>query len=109
MGLNCCVSTEMPEKLESDVDSRAAEAGAPETFFCPISFHLFRDPVLLPTGQTYERCAIERWLSQGTPSCPVTGVLMQQPVTITPNVALRRAIEDWAENNAPFLLVCAHW
>lgn len=96
--------SEMPEKLESDVDSRAAEAGAPETFFCPISFHLFRDPVLLPTGQTYERCAIERWLSQGTPSCPVTGVLMQQPVTITPNVALRRAIEDWAENNAPFLL-----
>lgn len=93
-----------PEKYGRDIDSAAAEAGAPETFFCPISFHLFRDPVLLPTGQTYERCAIEQWLSQGNPTCPVTGVLMKQPVAVTPNVALRRAIEDWAEKNAPFLL-----
>ena len=35
-----------------DLDVRAAEAGAPATFFCPISFKCFRDPVLLPTGQT---------------------------------------------------------
>ena len=28
------------------------EAGAPEGFFCPISLKLFRDPVMLPTGQT---------------------------------------------------------
>ena len=37
----------------NDLDVRAAEAGAPATFFCPISFKCFRDPVLLPTGQTY--------------------------------------------------------
>lgn len=43
-----------PEGPDSnDLDVRAAEAGAPATFFCPISFKCFRDPVLLPTGQTY--------------------------------------------------------
>lgn len=94
----------MPNKCPDDIDAAAAEAGAPETFFCPISFHFFRDPVLLPTGQTYERWAIEQWLSQGTPTCPVTGVMMKQPVPVTPNVALRRAIEDWGEKNAPWLL-----
>lgn len=55
-----------PEELQSewvhyeagtggdDVDAAASQLGAPETFFCPISYHLFRDPVLLQTGQTYD-------------------------------------------------------
>lgn len=39
---------------EDDVDAVADQLGAPETFFCPISRHLFRDPVfLMETGQTY--------------------------------------------------------
>ena len=43
-----------PEGPDSnDLDVRAADAGAPATFFCPISFKCFRDPVLLPTGQSY--------------------------------------------------------
>lgn len=40
---------------KSDLDTAAMEAGAPEGFFCPISLKLFRDPVMLPTGQT---CAL---------------------------------------------------
>ena len=35
-----------------DIDAIATQLGAPETYFCPVSFHLFRDPVLLQTGQT---------------------------------------------------------
>ena len=35
-----------------DLDTAAELAGAPSNFFCPISMHLFRDPVVLPTGQT---------------------------------------------------------
>ena len=34
------------------MDAAALEAGAPDAFFCPISFRLFRDPVMLATGQT---------------------------------------------------------
>jgi hypothetical protein len=40
---------------KGDMDSAALEAGAPEAFFCPISFKLLRDPVMLPTGQTCAR------------------------------------------------------
>ena len=37
---------------KGDLDTAAMEAGAPEGFFCPISLKLFRDPVMLSTGQT---------------------------------------------------------
>ena len=37
---------------KGDLDTAAMEVGAPEGFFCPISLKLFRDPVMLPTGQT---------------------------------------------------------
>lgn len=37
---------------KGDLDTAALEAGAPEAFFCPISFKMFRDPVMLSTGQT---------------------------------------------------------
>jgi len=87
-----------------DIEAAAVQLGAPQTFFCPISYHLFRDPVLLPTGQTYERQPIERWLAQGRPTCPTTGVLLQEPVSVTPNVTLRKAIEEWAEKHAPWML-----
>ncbi|GMH39540.1 hypothetical protein BSKO_07438 [Bryopsis sp. KO-2023] len=87
-----------------DIDTVAHKLGAPDTFFCPVSFHLMRDPVLISTGQTYERRAIIKWLAQGTATCPITGVSLSAPVPLTPNVALRKAIEDWSERNAPWML-----
>lgn len=39
---------------EGDLDSRAAAAGAPKHFFCPISLQIMRDPVVVAaTGQTW--------------------------------------------------------
>ena len=38
--------------LAQDMSFPPAEAGAPATFYCPISFRVLRDPVMLPTGQT---------------------------------------------------------
>ena len=49
------------------------EAGAPEGFFCPISLKLFRDPVMLPTGQT---CAL--------PSPPHSTLLVSDPLPASP-------------------------
>ncbi|CAL8467415.1 g6953 [Coccomyxa elongata] len=89
---------------KGDLDTAALEAGAPEAFFCPISFKIFRDPVMLSTGQTYERRYIERWLSGGSSTCPATGTVLAAPVTLTPNVALRKSIEVWAEKHAKWLL-----
>lgn len=53
----------------------------------------------------YERRYIERWLQQGNLRCPATGQRLARPVALTPNGTLRRAIEEWAEKNAPWMLV----
>ena len=53
----------------------------------------------------YERRYIERWLAGGSASCPCTGTSLTPPVPLTPNVALRKSIEVWAEKHARWLLV----
>ena len=63
-------------------------------FVCPISLHLMRDPVTLPTGITYDRDGIERWLlTAGT--CPLTKQPVPPDCDPTPNHALRRLIQSW--------------
>ena len=56
------------------------------------------DPVILATGHTYDRSSIERWLDQGHKTCPVTGMRLRH-LELTPNFALRSAIQDWAQQN----------
>lgn len=46
-------STDLHSHHGGDKDSSADKLGAPEAYFCPISMHLMRDPVLITTGQTY--------------------------------------------------------
>lgn len=53
----------------------------------------------------YERRYIERWLAQGNLRCPATGQRMTRPIALTPNVTLRKSIEEWAEKNAAWMLV----
>ena len=52
-----------------------------------------RDPVIGPDGYTYERGAIETWLSSNAIS-PMTRQRMTT-TTLTPNLALRHTIEDF--------------
>lgn len=48
----------------------------PPDLVCPITFHLFRDPVINAAGQVYERAAIEQHLAlKGTD--PISGVVIQ--------------------------------
>ncbi|KVH94624.1 U-box domain-containing protein 13-like isoform X1 [Cynara cardunculus var. scolymus] len=70
----------------------------PDDFRCPISLELMKDPVIVSTGQTYERSCIEKWLAAGHGTCPKT----QQNLTSTaliPNYVLRSLIAQWCENN----------
>ena len=60
---------------------------------CPITQELLRDPVIGPDGYTYERVAIETWLSSNAIS-PMTRQRMTT-TTLTPNLALRHTIEDF--------------
>ncbi|PHU16110.1 U-box domain-containing protein 13 [Capsicum chinense] len=70
----------------------------PDDFRCPISLELMKDPVIVSSGQTYERSSIEKWLEAGHSTCPKT----QQVLTsnaITPNYVLRSLIAQWCEVN----------
>ncbi|MFS7934594.1 putative U box domain, armadillo-like helical, Zinc finger, RING/FYVE/PHD-type [Helianthus anomalus] len=70
----------------------------PDDFRCPISLELMKDPVIVSTGQTYERSCIEKWLEAGHRTCPKT----QQNLTSTaliPNYVLRSLIAQWCETN----------
>jgi serine/threonine protein kinase len=57
------------------------------------------DPVVCADGQTYERHAIEGWFARGRMTSPSTGAALPD-TTLTPNIGLRNAIEEWQENHA---------
>lgn len=66
----------------------------PAHFLCPISLDLMKDPVTLPSGITYDRENIERWIESGDRTCPVTNQALGSFEQI-PNHAIRRMIQDW--------------
>lgn len=65
-------------------------------FRCPISLDLFKDPVTLCTGQTYERSSIEKWFASGNLTCPVTMQKLHDP-SFVPNNTLRHLISQWLQ------------
>lgn len=82
------------------------ELPVPPEFRCPISLELMRDPVVGPTGITYDRAGIEAWLlaagagktAAASSTCPVTkGDLRADD--LVPNHALRRVIQAWCVAN----------
>ncbi|PNT70362.1 hypothetical protein BRADI_2g10920v3 [Brachypodium distachyon] len=72
----------------------------PPQFVCPISLTRMQDPVTAPSGITYDRGAIERWLAAGHDTCPVTGRGPLSLADLTPNLTLRRLILSWPNPNS---------
>ncbi|KAE8039039.1 hypothetical protein FH972_011487 [Carpinus fangiana] len=70
----------------------------PDDFRCPISLELMKDPVIVSTGQTYERTCIEKWLDAGHRTCPKTQQTLSS-TALTPNYVLRSLIAQWCEAN----------
>ncbi|KAH9323755.1 hypothetical protein KI387_018394 [Taxus chinensis] len=68
-----------------------------QSFICPITKDVMRDPVQIASGQTYERAAIERWFDEGHTRCP-TGVELKN-CKMKPNFALKQSIAEWRERN----------
>ncbi|KAF7150264.1 hypothetical protein RHSIM_Rhsim02G0148300 [Rhododendron simsii] len=66
----------------------------PKDFCCPISLDLMMDPVIISTGQTYDRAPISRWIDEGHYTCPKTGQMLVH-ARIVPNRALRNLIMQW--------------
>lgn len=72
---------------------------APKDFVCPITTHVFDDPVTLETGQTYERRAIQEWLDRGNSNCPITRQNLHSSQLPKTNYVLKRLIASWREHN----------
>ncbi|KAJ0806262.1 putative transcription factor C2H2 family [Helianthus annuus] len=71
----------------------------PPFFVCPISLELMKDPVTLPTGITYDRDSIEKWLyTKKNNTCPVTKQVLTD-LDLTPNHTVRRLIQSWCTLN----------
>ncbi|KAI3462372.1 hypothetical protein Pfo_019035 [Paulownia fortunei] len=84
---------------------KGAEMIIPPLFRCPISLDLFKDPVTLCTGQTYDRSCIEKWLAAGNLTCPVTMQKLHDS-SMVPNHTLRHLIDEWLHSNSKIETDC---
>lgn len=74
------------------------KVSVPEHFLCPISSEIMKEPVVLATGETYDRPFIQAWLNAGNRTCPKTQQVLLH-CFLTPNHSLSRMISDWCESN----------
>ncbi|CAA2972508.1 U-box domain-containing 4-like [Olea europaea subsp. europaea] len=70
----------------------------PAYFFCPLSLELMVDPVIIASGQTYERAFIQKWIDLGFTVCPKTRQALSH-TTLTPNNTVKGVIANWHESN----------
>jgi hypothetical protein len=69
-----------------------------EELRCPISLQLMYDPVVIASGQTYERACIEKWFDSGNTTCPKTRKQLPH-LSMTPNYCIKGLIASWCEQN----------
>ncbi|XP_073140116.1 U-box domain-containing protein 44-like [Henckelia pumila] len=74
-----------------------------DSFICPLTKQVMRNPVTLENGQTFEREAIEKWfteckISGRRPVCPLT-LRELRSTELNPSIALRNTIEEWNARN----------
>ncbi|PIA63746.1 hypothetical protein AQUCO_00201232v1 [Aquilegia coerulea] len=96
-GADSIKAAELADKNGDDT-KKSDSVTIPDDFRCPISLELMRDPVIVATGQTYERSCIQRWIDCGNKTCPKT---QQQLLnfSLTPNYVLRSLISQWCEKH----------
>lgn len=71
--------------------------GVPMNFLCPITHEVMEEPVIIETGHTYEKSAIEYWLKENT-TCPLTGLEVKSK-KLQSNYYLKSSIDEWKVKN----------
>jgi len=74
--------------------SRQFRPIVPDHYICPITQELMTDPVIVASGHTFERRAIEEWLKDGNDINPLTGDKLCS-TEIKPNYALQNALDEY--------------
>ncbi|KAF0977369.1 hypothetical protein FDP41_003361 [Naegleria fowleri] len=84
-------------QLESFFDQNIhppKELEVPDVLCCKITFTIMRDPVVTPSGISYERSAILKHLKDNGLFDPVTRTPLS-PEQLYPNLTLKEIIDDW--------------
>jgi hypothetical protein len=68
-----------------------------DNFICPITMEIMKDPVICSDGHTYERSAIETWLSTKSHS-PITRAIIPNN-SLIPNIVLRNIIQEFEKDH----------
>jgi hypothetical protein len=98
----CVLFEPLTPGSDSKTKKLASDANIPADFRCPISLDLMRDPVVMATGQTYDRESIALWIESGHNTCPKTGQALVH-TSLIPNQALKNLIAMWCrELKIPF-------
>ncbi|XP_057509885.1 U-box domain-containing protein 3-like [Actinidia eriantha] len=70
----------------------------PSYFRCPLSLELMLDPVIVASGQTYDRASIQKWLDNRLYICPKTRQMLSH-TNLIPNYTVKALIANWCEQN----------
>ena len=70
----------------------------PSAYICPLTLEIMTDPLMDRTGRSFERTAIVEWLTNKSPTCPMT----RRPMKVTDLVSnnrLRAEIIEWRKRH----------
>lgn len=84
--------------LFSQLDERRRKRDIPDYLCGKISFELMREPVIAPSGITYDRRDIEEHLQRVGHFDPITRAPLTS-VNLTPNLAMKEVIDAFLEEN----------
>ncbi|KAK3123818.1 hypothetical protein QOZ80_8AG0636500 [Eleusine coracana subsp. coracana] len=96
------LAPEMVQDLELKRLYQKREKHVPSSFLCPILKEIMHDPQVCADGFSYERRVIQEWMENGRETSPVTNQKLEHR-NLTPNYALRFAIQDWLSYSNPLL------
>ena len=92
--INDVLSDEATSSDSSDCTDDEFNIDIPESFICPLTLEIYRDPLMSRCGKNFERKAIVEWLDRGNDTCPLT----RQPLSLSllvPNAKLRIEVDGW--------------
>ncbi|KAL2321054.1 hypothetical protein Fmac_030023 [Flemingia macrophylla] len=95
VNLVCNLRDYVMKDEHSEVKSGVA---VPPYFRCPLSLEIMLDPVIVASGQTYERQSIQKWLDHGLTVCPNTHMRLVH-TNLIPNYTVKAMIANWCEEN----------
>ncbi|KAG4908480.1 hypothetical protein AAZX31_20G206800 [Glycine max] len=85
-------------KCTTSLSRNLDDAAVPPHFRCPLSGNLMTDPVILASGQNFDRTFIQRWLNEVRRICPKTQQVLSHSI-LTPNCFLQNMISLWCKEH----------